>query len=523
MQGEERRRITSEEYVDFIVDIRVSQAEFLANFTDPVIQVMNGIDAIVYVPVGEISFEELGGIRFSAIPHLFGLVSAESLESSGVFDIREIPAFNLDGEGVLVGIIDTGIDYTNPIFRNDDGSTRIVSIWDQEIDSVDRTPYYYDFGTEYGREEINEALASDDPLSIVPSIDENGHGTMLAGIAAGRDAEEDGFYGVAPASELVVVKMRQAKQVWRDFYLIPEDSVCYQSNHIMWGLQYCIQVAWDLNRPIAICLGIGTSQTAHDGWSRLDLLGTLVANFSGVALVTAAGNEGNSGRHYYGNLGPDLDNVSVELNVGADDRGFTMEIWGASPGIFSVDMLSPGGEYIPRIPAGLSVSRVISFIFEETVVYINYHTVESDTGDQLILLRFENPTPGLWRFNVYGRADMPVDFHIWLPMGDFITNDTFFIRPDIYTTVLSPGSARNPISVTAYNPSNDNLYINSSRGYTRFGNVKPELAAPGVNYVAPNLEQGFEEYTGTSVAAAHTTGIAALMLEWGVVQGIILL
>ena len=119
---------------------------------------------------------------------------------------------------------------------------------------------------------------------------------------------------------------------------------------------------------------------------------------------------------------------------------------------------------------------------------------------------------------MYMDADMPVDFHM-LPMGDFITNDTFFIRPDIYTTVLSPGSARNSISVTAYNPSNDNLYINSSRGYTRFGNVKPELAAPGVNYVAPNLEQGFEEYTGTSVAAAHTTGIAALMLEWGVVQG----
>lgn len=519
MMGEEdRRRITSEDYIDFLVDPRVYPAGLLSEFTDPIIQPINDAVAVVYVPRSEYTVEDLGRIEFTAIPNLNGLVSVESLESSGVFDIRESVNFNLMGSGVLVGIVDTGIDYTNPIFQHDDGSTKIASIWDQTIDSEDRYPFNYYFGREYLREEINEALASDDPLSVVPSMDEHGHGTMLAGIAAGRDVEEEGFYGVAPDAELVVVKLRQAKEVWREFYVIPDDSVCYQGNHIMWGVQYCIQVANNLGRPIAICLGVGTSQEAHDGRSFLSNLATIVSGISGCALVVAAGNEGSLGRHFFGTIEAGFNNVLVEMIVG-EEEGFTMELWGESPGVFSIDILSPNGEYIPRIPASLRVHRVIRFVFEETTIYLDYHTVELDTGDQLILLRFEKPTPGLWRFNVYSRGDIDSNFHIWLPMGDFITNETFFSQPDIYTTVLAPGTAVGPITVTAYNPSNENLYLNASRGFNRVGDVTPELAAPGVNYLAPTLSNGFELYTGTSVAAAHTAGIAALMLEWGIVDG----
>ena len=518
MEEELKRRITSENYVDFLVDARVNLDEVLETFTDSIFQVLNEAVGVVYVPIEEYSIEDLGRVQFTAIPNLNGLVSIESLESSGVFDIRESVNFNLMGNGVLVGIIDTGIDYTNPIFKYEDGTTRIASIWDQTIDSNDRYPFNYYFGREYLREEINEALASSDPLSIVPSRDEHGHGTMLAGVAAGRDVEEEGFYGVAPASELVVVKLRQAKQVWRDFFVIPDDSVCFQSNHVMWGIQYCIEYARSVNRPIAICLGIGTSQEAHDGRSYLSNFTTIVSDFSECAIVVAAGNEGNMGRHFSDTIESGLNSVLVELNVG-DEEGFTMELWGQSPGIFSIDILTPNGEYIPRIPPQLRVHRVITFVFEETIIYVDYHTVELDTGDQLILLRFQKPTPGLWQFNVYSRGDIESRFDIWLPMGDFISDETFFLKPDIYTTVLAPGTAVGPITVTAYNPSNENLYINASRGFNRVGDIVPELAAPGVNYLAPTLSNGFGLYTGTSVSAAHTTGIAALMLEWGIVDG----
>ena len=194
-------------------------------------------------------------------------------------------------------------------------------------------------------------------------------------------------------------------------------------------------------------------------------------------------------------------------------------IMGSISRYFSIDILTPNGEYIPRIPPFLRVHRVISFVFEETIIYVDYHTVELDTGDQLILLRFHKPTPGLWRFNVYSRGDIESNFNIWLPMGDFISKETFFLRPDIYTTVLAPGTAMGPITVTAYNPSNENLYINASRGYNRVGDIVPELAAPGVNYLVPTLSNGFGLSSGTSISAAHTTGIAALMLEWGIIDG----
>src|SRR5690606_10214873 len=148
-------------------------------------------------------------------------------------------------------IIDTGIDYRNLIFRKPDGTTKITSIWDQTIETGP-SPEDANFGTIYTSSQINQALIADDPLSVVPSVDENGHGTMLAGIAAGNDVEAENFYGVAPDSELVIVKLRQAKQGVREFLMVPDNVVCFQENHVIWALLYCTSVARQLNRPLVI-------------------------------------------------------------------------------------------------------------------------------------------------------------------------------------------------------------------------------------------------------------------------------
>lgn len=518
MLEEERARIASEDYADLIIDYR-SNPDIVDQFEDASLHIMNILFAVAHVPASE--FDRQAALRFgmSSIPNVYGPTSEISIEASGVDRLRTIPAFNLRGEGVLVGIIDSGIDYTNPVFIHPNGTTKIAAIWDQTIDSATNYPFNYLFGTEYRLDQINQALRSDNPLEIVPSTDNNGHGTMLAAVAAGTDIEADNFYGVAPASELVIVKLKQAKKVIRDFYFIPEGVICYQENSIMWGIQYCVELARQLQRPIAICIGLGTSQGAHEGSSYLDIFTSLLADFANTAVVIAGGNEGNTGRHYFGIIDPAVGSNTVELNIGDSDTSFVMELWGDIAGIFSIDILSPSGEYIPRIAASIRVNRQISFIFENTIIYVNYFLVEGITGDQLILIRFENATPGIWRFNVYGQGDLTAGFNIWLPMGDFISNETYFIQPNIYTTILSPGSAFIPITTTAYNPVNENLYVNASRGYTRTNLVKPDLAAPGVNYIAPSLGGGYTGYTGSSVAAAHTTGIAALMLEWGVIRG----
>lgn len=517
MTQEDRERIVSNDYADLLIVYSGDQS-VLNEFEDATIRIINNLLAVVHVPVKQITENIIAELGYSVMPSLFGLISEGSLEASGITRIRNIPDFNLRGQGVLIGIIDSGIDYTNPIFQYADKTTKIVSLWDQTVFS-DNYPPNMLFGTEYTREQINEALQSANPFDIVPSTDEIGHGTMLAGVAAGNEVPESGFYGVAPDAELVVVKLKPAKTYLKDFFRIPEGALCYQENDILSAIEYLSYTAIRLNRPIAICIALGTSQGAHDGRGTLSSVLSQEAGNIGVAVVVAAGNEGNARRHYYGTVVPAIGYDTVELSVGENESGFSMELWGNSPNAFTIDVLSPSGEYVPRLRPSLDESINLSFIFEETTIVIDYQMVESQSGDQLILIRFRDPAPGIWRFQVYSIDDLDGGFHIWLPMEGFISNNTFFVRSDIYTTILSLGNARVPLTVTAYNHEDDSLYLKASRGYTRLNTIKPEIAAPGVNILSPTLNKEFAPVTGTSVCAAHTTGIAAMLLEWGVVNG----
>lgn len=517
MTAEERNRITSEDYADLLITYAGNQ-NLLQGFQDATVHIINFYNAIVHVPVGQIDQNTIVRLGYSVMPTLYGLISQASLEASGILRLRNIPAFNLRGSGVLIGFMDTGIEYTNPIFQYADQTTKIVSIWDQTIQS-DQYPADYFYGTEYTREQINEALKSPNPLELVPTTDEIGHGTMLAGIAAGNDIPESGFAGVAPDADLVVVKLKQTKRYLREFFLVPQDVPAYQENDLLFALEYLLRVAYNRNQPLALCIALGSAQGAHDGRGTLSGYLSLQAENLGVGIVIAAGNEGNARRHYYGRINPTTGYDTVELSVGEGEPGFSMEIWGDSPGVFSLDIQTPSGEYIPRIVPRLDESRDVSFIFEQTVITIDYQIIESQSGDQLILLRFRNPAPGIWKFNIYGRSEVNIGFNIWLPMQGFISDNTFFVRSDPYTTILTLGNAEVPITVTAYNIADDSLYLNASRGYSRIGTIKPEIAAPGVNMISPSPGQGFVEVTGTSPAAAHTTGVAALLLEWGIVRG----
>lgn len=516
MTAEERQRIVSNEYTDFIVEYSENPRIF-EQFPDAAVHVMNARFAIVYVPVSQLSGRTISQHGYSVIPSFYGLNSEISLEASGITRLRRIPVFNLRGAGVLVGLIDTGIDYTNPVFQRSDGTTRIAAIWDQTIES-ERFPENYNYGTEYLANDINQALNNADPYSIVPSVDENGHGTMLAGIAAGSEIDDSNFSGVVPDSELIIVKLKQMKQALREFYIVPEGVPAYQENDIMWGSQYIIEVARRLQRPVAICIGIGSSQGSHDGRGALSSLLSVGGDFPGVSISIAAGNEGNMRRHFFSRVDAQIGYSTVELNVGENEPGFTMELWGTAPNTYSIDILSPAGEYIPRISESLRVSREINFVFERTRIFVDYQLIESQTGDQLIFMRFVAPTPGIWRFQVYTRGNLEGSFHIWLPMNGFISENTYFIQSDPYTTITSPGNGLVPITVTAYNPINNNLYQRASRGYTRIDVVKPDFAAPGVNIQAPTLEHGFTEISGTGAAAAHTSGVTAILLEWGIVR-----
>lgn len=513
----EENPISSENYADIIVEYQGDKS-LLDQYKDKPVTIINDFVALVNLPLLEVETSQILEEGYARIPSLGGLTADESLEASNILKIRNIPNFNLRGQGVLMAIIDTGIDYTNPVFQNADKTTRIVSIWDQTINST-KLEDNVKYGTVYDRNQINQALQNSDPFSIVPSKDENGHGTMLAGIAGGNESLEGNFIGVAPDVEFIVVKLKQVKKYLRDYYFIPEQTVCYQETDFQFALEYVLRASASLKKPIVVCVSVNATQGAHDGRSVTSRYLSTVATQPGTGVVISGGNEGNNRRHYFGTVDPAVGYNQVELNVGENEKGFFMELWGQSPSIFTIDITSPSGEYVPRITTIRNETRQIGFVFEPTVIDIDFSIVEAESGDQLILMRFTNPSPGIWKFNVYERGNLQLGFHIWLPMDGFISDNTFFIKSDPYTTILGMGNAQIPITVTAYNDADESLYVNSGRGYTRIGVVKPNVVAPGVNVTGPALDHGFTEFTGTSVATAHTAGAVAMILEWGIVRG----
>lgn len=517
MNEEERRQIISNDYADGIVEFALSTEEF-ARFAGATINYINDKYAVVYVPLSRVPDRLTGSIAYSVIPKLYSLLDTSSLEAMGVNKLQKNPNLSLKGNGVLLGFLDTGIDYQNPLFQYADKTTRIVSIWDQTMENMQASSDIFFYGTEYSREQINLALKSDNPLEVVPSTDDIGHGTTLAGLSGGTPNEAAGFTGVAPLTEYLIVKLKTAKPNTREYFGVPENVICYAETDIMFGLVYLVNAARKMNRPIVICIGLGTSQGSHEGLGPLNDLISAYSNQVGIAIIIAAGNEGNTGHHFFGEIDNTTGFRQLELKVGEKENDFSMELWGNIPGTYSIDIISPSGEYIPRIPAQLGNYKMINFIFDTTTIYVDYVIVESQTGDELILIRFKNPAPGIWKFKVYG-TKISSGFHIWLPVRGFISPETFFMSPNQYTTITDPGNNLFAITTTAYNAKNNGLYINASRGYTRYNEINPDLASPGVDVYSPLMNDQFGFTSGSSTAAALLSGVAAMVLEWGIVLG----
>ena len=413
-----------------------------------------------------------------------------------------------------------GIDYTDAAFRDSQGNSRILAIWDQTIQSG-TPPQGFLYGTEYTREDIDRALQSEDPYAIVPSRDEEGHGSAMAGVASGSRLDNGiGYIGAAPDADIVVVKLKQAKQYLRDFYMIPSGVPAYQETDIMLGVRYADQFTEIFRRPVVICLGLGTSYGDHAGSNPLPSYLNAVAGKRSRAVVVCGGNEGNAGHHFQGNLespsrAGDSNTLPVEVRVSDGVEGFLLELWGNVPDVFTVSVRSPGGETIPPIRLGIQDSITYGFIYERTRITIAGTLVEPASGEEVVVLRVALPTPGIWTFQVEAVGDIyNGTFHMWLPITQFMSAPAYFLEASPYITLTEPAMAKDVISVSTYNAANNSFYIDSGRGYSRIGLVTPDFAAPGVNM---STIRGKE--TGSSLAAAITAGAVAQFMQWAVVDG----
>ena len=505
----------NEMYADFIVKYMDDFQEDLGDVPGFSFQKINGIYGVVYAPLTEIGTLNINTYSYSFIPKCYTHMDLGSLSASGITRLQEHPYLQLKGSGTAVAVVDSGIDYRNPVFQNEMGS-RILCIWDQTLQGDGKEVPY---GRVFGNKDIDQALASGNPLEIVPSVDTDGHGTRMAAIAAGNYFPEENFSGAAPEAMLIIVKVKPAKKYLREFYLFPAEAELFQENDIMMGMNFAVRIANDRRMPLSLCLGIGSSQGAHIGKNPLSLYVDYISQYSLISVSIAAGNEGAARHHYAGRLTDRENQASAELRVGNKEPGFTMEFWGEPPEIYNLSLQSPTGEILDISASLGEVTQELSFVFVETRVKVNYVSIERQTGYTLVYFQFIQPAPGIWRIFVRGRDGQNVGFHIWLPVQGLISEETYFLEPSPYNTVTAPGDSLESITVTAYQYRDNSLYVQASRGFMPDGNVVPQVAAPGVQIRVPQLNGLYGNASGTSLSAAQTAGAAALLFEWAVIRG----
>ena len=508
----------SQRFGDFIVKYMQNVKDTMELFSGTSFQAINEIFGVLYVPLESMVELEVTGTSYNSIPKCYTYMDMEAAGASGITRLHDHPYLKLRGKGTAVAVIDSGIDYQNAVFRNAGGS-RIAYLWDQSLeDGTDIAGTEVPYGRLFRKNDIDQALAFEDPFSVVPSRDTNGHGTALAGIAAGNMVPGENFTGAAPEATLIIIKVKPAKQYLRNFYLYPPDAEVFQENDVMMAIAYAISWAKKLEMPLSICLGIGSSQGAHLGTNALSQYVDYVANFSQVSVSVAAGNEGNTRNHSTGIFSQEREQIVTELRVAEREQGFTMEFWGEPPEIYGLSIQSPTGEILEVSSSIGSRTQELSFVFVETKVYVNYILIERQTGYSLVYIRFFHPASGIWKIFTQARNRQNVQFHMWLPVEGLISQDTYFLEPSPYTTVTAPGDARNSITATAYQHRDGSIYIAAGRGYTPDGMITPHLAAPGVNVKVPLVRGDFGTRSGTSISAAQTAGIAALLFEWAIIR-----
>lgn len=506
------QKILDENYYDFIID----NSMIPRYSTGDNITLLNDAHSLLHVSRSVMGVCDIGRTPYYAFPSVYTLASSASDENSPSKTVEYNTNYNLLGQCTLVGIVDTGIDYQHPAFKNADGSTRIVSLWDQ-TDQSGASPKDFTFGTEYSKQQINAALLSNNTLSLVPTVDTIGHGTAIASIISGSIDTKNSFSGIVPYSELVVVKLKEAKKNLRNVFLIPEDELCFQESDVILGIRYLVEEAKKMERPLVICIALGTSQGIHDGQGIMSQYLANLLLLSGVNVSIAAGDEGNRGRHYFGSIDSAPYSTEFQLNIGTEDKKLSMEIWPNIPGRPAIQIISPDRMITYKIEP--SFNECIKFAFGQGLVWVNNIVFEEETGLQLILIRFDQAEPGLWTFRLDSTENQPFYFNSWLPSGNLISDYTYFINASPDTTITNPGNSINTLTTSAYNQIDGTILDQSGRGYTSNGMVKPDIAAPGYQIPCALPQNRYGTMSGTGAAAAQAAGGIAMVMEWTLCKG----
>lgn len=511
--------VYSEDYADYIVEYNGDRQILEEIYSNACLFFIDNRYAILYSKKRSDYMESFGNLAYNIFPKLLApmdvaggeaayntpsilsMINGENLDNESVL--------GLDGKDIVIGIVDTGIDILNEEFLNEYGRTRIKYAWDQSVNSSSGDSYAgeFPFGTYYTEEQLNRFV--EEGNSVLRG--EDNHGNYLASIAAGRNN------GIAVNSDLVVVKLKQAKGNLKELYGVRQGEA-YSEADIMLAIAYILQCSYRLRKTVSILIGFGTNSGSHTGSAALEAYINNIGILRGVCVSVAGGNEGADGHHTEGDI-EDNEQAVIEINV-PEKTAFTLEIWGKAPGVYAIGMDIAGGEIIDRIPPRFDRSQIIKPIFGGGTIYVDYFLVEGQSGDELILVRFFDTPRGLYRITLTAAGAAGKSYRAWLPVSQFAPEGLVFTNPVTWGTVTVPGTAKTPIVAAAYNYSDGSIYVNGSRGYTADSVVKPDLAAPGVGITGAGPYGTTVTGSGSSISAACAVGAAALMQQWSRDRGL---
>ncbi|MCX0370096.1 S8 family peptidase [Clostridium perfringens] len=530
MESTERKNFYNDKnYISFVVaydgdiqkeidDIKDASIFFIDdNFAILSIKIQNYMETIRSIK--SIIYIELNGI------YTLGESPVEDSKAP-IFHIN--PSLNLRGSGVVVAIVDTGIDYLNNEFMREDETTRILRIWDQTIDSG-KTPDGFISGSEYTEEDINKAIQAQkqgqNPYDIVPSKDDYGHGTKMAGIVGARGMNRE-IVGVAPDCEFIIIKLQEADKEYVDFYYAKGDKAKYRNTDIIMALKYLYELSFTLNKPMIIYLPLGSNLGDHAGASILErYVDTKISGRNSLFVVTSTGNQGNTDTHTSGKIKNNGDSQIIELNCGKEQQGLVLQIYAQRPSKIKLGILSPSGEIFentnPRKTKHILIddSPTWKFIYEGTRVQVTYDSPDEFTGDEKFVIKMDGVTEGVWRFILTGNNIVDGKYYAWILQRELLAEDTRFLNPSPYTTLTIPGTAKTIINTSYYNQNNGAIVSESGRGYTTKDYIQPIITAGGINAITTKPGGGTITMSGASVAGAILAGCCALILQWAVVDG----
>lgn len=508
--------------------------------------------AVLTVPEGLVErVAELEEIEYVEKPRRFFYEVTDPVVDSCIQQLSR-QDFSLTGRGVLVAVLDSGIDYRLPVFRHSDGSTRIRYLWDQTLEQSERRqpPVGFRQGVEFDAVQINAALQAEtmqEQFELLPTVDTSGHGTAVAGIAAGYSEGGggiSGFYegtryyrGAAPEAELLVVKLG-----------LPDAASFPRTTEIMRGVTWAVRKAQELRMPLAVNLSFGNSYGAHDGSSLLERFLDNTAEIGRTVICVGSGNDGASAGHLSGRLegtggagtgsgqtapgaGTAARTADVEIAVGEYESSLSIQLWKNYSDVYRIRLRSPGGQE-SELPLSVENGKyTLGLEQTEVLVYMGEpapYAVAQEIYLELIPSGRRYINGGVWTVRLEGIEIVTGQYYFYLPSAAVRSGATGFYRPTPEVTLTIPSTAAKVITVGAYDSTYDAYADFSGRGYAdtertigvvTSGLAKPDLVAPGVGVTAPDMYGGYLPVTGTSFATPIVTGAAALLMEWGIVRG----